>query len=39
MTGEPEKAIFQSVTEYKKHLLSQCNLLVQIEQVQDKRNS
>ena len=36
MTGVPEKAIFLSVAVHNKHLSSQCNLLAQIEQVQDK---
>jgi hypothetical protein len=31
----PEKAIFRSVTVYNTNLSSQCNLLAQIEQVQD----
>ena len=31
-----KKAIFRSVTVYDKNLSSQCNLLAQIEQVQDK---
>ena len=36
MTGLPVKAIFSSVTVYNKHVYSECNLLTQIEQVQDK---
>jgi hypothetical protein len=36
VTGVPEKAIFLSVAVHNKHLSSQCNLLAQIEQVQDK---
>jgi hypothetical protein len=32
----PEKAIFQSVTEYNNKLSSQCTLSTQIKQVQDK---
>jgi len=33
--GVPEKAIFRSVTVYNINSSSQCNLLAQIEQVQD----
>jgi len=35
--GVQVKAIFQSVTVYNKNVSSQCNLLAQIEQVQDKK--
>jgi hypothetical protein len=36
VTGVLEKTIFQSVTEYNKHLSTQCNLPAQIEQVRYK---
>jgi hypothetical protein len=36
MEGVPEKAIFRLVTVNSKNLSSQCNLLAQIEEVQDK---
>ena len=37
MQGVPEKAIFRSLKVYTKILSSQCNLLAQIEEVQNKK--